>query len=76
MLYLHNLHNVDRISTYIIKLHGQATSSLYVETQERCSNLNGEYTGKPIEECALDLNMDLTTTRVIHELQKLKWIPI
>lgn len=42
------------------------TSSVHVEIPEWCvSHLNEEYTGQSIEECALDLNMDLTTTRAI-----------
>lgn len=39
-----------------------------LKCKERCvSNLNEEYTNEHIEECALDLNMNLTTTGVIYE---------
>lgn len=49
---------------YVIKLLGQTMSPLSAEIQERCvSNLNVEYIGQPIEECALELNIDLN----VHE---------
>lgn len=42
---------------YVIKLLVKTTSPFLVETQERCvPNLNEDYLGQPIKECALDLN--------------------
>lgn len=44
-----------------------------VETQERyVPNLNEEYTGQLIENCALDLNTDLTITQLIDQSQNVE----
>lgn len=54
MLCIHGLYNIDRISIYVIKSHGQTLVPLRVETYKRCvPNLNEEYTGHK------GVNMDL-----------------
>lgn len=61
MLYLNDLKNVDKIFVYTITSIGQSISLFRVQIR----NLNQKCTSQLNEECALDL--DLTTTRVIHE---------
>lgn len=69
---VYDLYNVDRIIIYVIKVNGQDSSPLSVETQERCIfNLNKKYTSHGRNNTDLHLRDDASngpmreTTRII-----------